>query len=270
MSPGINQILLGGALAVTIALAAWKLGSLSNSGAWAAVLTGTVIFGFGGVPWAALLLTFFISSSLLSRIFRRRKAKLNEKFSKGSQRDGGQVFANGGVGVLLALLLPFAPEPDWLWWLYAGAVAAVNADTWATELGVLSPNPPRLITTGKISERGTSGAISLTGTLAALAGAALVGLAAAVFTPGQGWAILLVASLGGLGGSLVDSLLGATVQAQYFCPTCNQSTERYPQHTCGTTTVFQRGWRWLDNDWVNWMCSLAGALLALAGWLLIR
>lgn len=265
--PGINQILLGAALAVAIALAAWQLGSLTNSGAWAAALTGTVIFGFGGLPWAALLLTFFISSSLLSRTFKKRKADLAEKFSKGSRRDRGQVLANGGMGVILALLLPFTSGQDWLWWAYAGAMAAVNADTWATELGVLSPKPPRLITTGKASERGTSGAISLTGTAAALAGAALVGLVAAAFTPGQALPILVFASISGLAGSLVDSLLGATLQAQYTCPTCHKLTERHPLHTCGTPTVYRSGWQWMDNDWVNWICSLAGSIVALAGWL---
>ncbi len=266
--PEFGQIFLGSLLGVAIALAAWRLGSLSTSGAWAAALTGAVIFSSGGLPWAALLLTFFISSSLLTRLFKQHKQHLDEKFSKGSQRDWGQVLANGGLGMLLALLLPAVHDQDWTWWAYAGAMAAVNADTWATELGVLSPQAPRLITTGKVSERGTSGAISLTGTLAALAGAALVGLVAAAFSPGQRFPLLVVAAVSGLGGSLLDSILGATVQAQYTCPACGKDTERHPLHTCGTPTVFRRGWRWMNNDWVNWICSLGGALLALAGWLL--
>jgi uncharacterized protein (TIGR00297 family) len=132
----------------------------------AAILTGGLIFGFGGLPWAALLLTFFVSSSALSKAFKRRKAELAEKFSKGSQRDWGQVLANGGLGALLAIGFAFKPHPNWIWLAFAGAMAAVNADTWSTELGVLSPVPPRMITSGKQVERGTSGGISLTGTLA--------------------------------------------------------------------------------------------------------
>jgi uncharacterized membrane protein len=56
-------------------------------------------------------------------------------------------------------------------------------------------------------------------------------------------------------GSLFDSFLGATVQAIYFCPTCDKETERHPVHTCGTPTAMIRGWEWLNNDWVNFGCS---------------
>ena len=89
------QIVIGIVLAVGVALLAWKTGALSTSGAWAAVVTGGFIFGLGGLAWAALLLSFFISSSILSRAFSKRKASLAEKFAKGSRRDWGQVFANG-------------------------------------------------------------------------------------------------------------------------------------------------------------------------------
>ena len=83
-------------------------------------------------------------------------------------------------------------------------MAAVNADTWATELGVLSRTPPRLITSGKVVERGTSGGVSLAGTLAALGGAAVIGLAAALAEPRTGIGITCLAvSLGGLAGLAV-------------------------------------------------------------------
>ena len=155
------QLLIGFSLAVLIALLAWRAKTLSGSGALAAILTGGLIFGLGGLPWAIPLLVFFISSSALSRLFAQRKAALNEKFSKGSRRDWGQVMANGGLGALMALGFTLLGAPTWAWLAYIGAMAAVNADTWATEIGVLNPHPPRLITTGKPVERGASGAISL-------------------------------------------------------------------------------------------------------------
>ena len=258
------QLFVGVLLGVLVSLAAWKAGSLSNSGAVAAAVTGGLIFGLGGWPWAVLLLTFFISSSALSRMFRRRKAALSEKFSKGSRRDWGQVLANDGLGTALVLLYAFYPQYAALWWFaYAGAMATVNADTWATELGVLNPRPPRRITDGQAVEPGTSGAISLYGMLATFGGALLIGLAGAAFTPGADrWLLLAGATLGGVGGSLVDSLLGATVQAIYRCPRCEKETERHPRHTCGAETVPLRGWRWLNNDWVNTLASLAGSLVA--------
>ena len=258
------QLLTGLALGVFIALVAWRLKTLSRSGAYAAAISGGLIFGLGGWPWAVLLLTFFISSSALSRAFARRKASLSEKFSKGSQRDWGQVLANGGLGAGLAVVHAFLPEQTWPWIAFAGAMAAVNADTWATELGVLNPSPPRLLTTWRPVERGSSGAISILGSLAALAGAGLVALLAYLFSPATGFvAIWVGATLGGAGGAFFDSLLGATVQAVYWCPNCKKETERHPRHLCGTETTQMRGWSWLDNDWVNFCASLAGALLAL-------
>ena len=66
----------------------------------------------------------------------------------------------------------------------------------------------------------------------------------------------------GFAGSLVDSLLGATRQAIFFCPSCQKETEKHPVHTCGMHTDLKRGWTWLNNDWVNVSCVLTGAILA--------
>ena len=143
-------------------------------------------------------------------------------------------------------------------------MATVNADTWATELGVLNPRWPRLITNGQPVEPGTSGGISLYGTLATIGGAALIGLAGAAFSPaGVRLSLILAATLGGVCGSLFDSLLGATVQAIYHCPQCDKETERHPIHTCGNETVHFRGWEWLNNDLVNFLASIIGAIVAI-------
>jgi len=256
------QIVIGIVLAVGVALLAWKAGALSTSGAWAAVVTGGFIFGLGGLAWAALLLSFFISSSILSRAFSKRKASLAEKFAKGSRRDWGQVFANGGLGALLAIGYSVSNHSVVFWWAFIGSMAAVNADTWSTELGVLSKVPPRLITSGKIVDQGTSGGITLVGILAAIGGAALIGVVALIFSAVENLpTALLVIILGGLVGSLFDSLLGATVQAIYWCPACNKETERHPLHTCGTNTEQIRGWSWINNDVVNFGCSIMGAII---------
>jgi uncharacterized protein (TIGR00297 family) len=263
------QILIGFIAGVLISLIAWRAGSLSTSGAIAAAFTGTLIFGLGGWPWAALLLTFFITSSALSKAFRKRKITISEKFAKGNQRDWGQVLANDGIGTMLVLLPLLDPGQIWSWIAYAGAMATVNADTWATELGVLNPKHPRLITSGQTVEPGTSGGISLFGTLATLAGAMLIGLVGAAFPLGGGaWIFLLAATLGGVSGAFIDSILGATIQAIYYCPSCEKETERHPAHICGTETTQMRGWSWLNNDLVNLLASAVGAGVALGIWIL--
>lgn len=265
------QLPLGLGLAVLVGLAAHRRGSLSRSGVVGAALIGGLIFGLGGLAWGLTLIAFFVSSSALSHFKEARKAALAEKFSKGHQRDFAQTMANGGVAAALAMLYFFDPQALW-WWAFVGALATVNADTWATELGVLHRGQPRLVTTFQPVEAGTSGGVSLTGTLAALGGAGFIG-ALAVLMVALGWVAVplnglavLAVMLGGLAGSLLDSWLGATVQAIYLCPTCGKETERHPIHTCGTRTVPHRGWPWLDNDWVNALSALGGA--ALTGFLL--
>src|SRR6266545_4750962 len=103
------QIVYGFLLAIIIAYLAYRAHSLNKSGAVAATFVGTVVFGLGGLQWAILLLTFFITSSGLSRAFQKRKQGLDEKFSKGHERDAGQVFGNGGVATLFAALHAFYP-----------------------------------------------------------------------------------------------------------------------------------------------------------------
>ena len=259
------QILYGFILAIIVAYLAYRAHSLSKSGAIAATVVGTVIFGIGGLEWAILLLTFFITSSGLSRAFKTRKADLREKFSKGHERDAGQVFGNGGLATLFAALHAFYPEAIFPWIGFAASLAAVNADTWATELGVLNPTPPRMITnlTRRV-EKGTSGGISLIGTLASLLGAAVIALPAILFSPFDTLNTnhFLLITFAGLAGSLFDSFLGATVQAMYYCPADQKETEKHPLHTCGSETVHLRGWKWLDNDWVNFACGAFGVMIA--------
>ncbi len=230
-----------------------------------AIITGGLLFGFGGLSGAALLLAFFVSSSALSHFRESQKEKLAEKFSKGSQRDLWQALANGGAAALFMAVFGLTREPVW-WAASAAALAAANADTWATELGVLSKTPPRLITNGQVVEVGTSGGVSGAGTLAALAGAFLIGLVAFIaalldssLQASNPVILLLVITAAGLVASLFDSLLGATVQAIYYCNSCKKETERYPTHRCGSQTRLVRGWQWLDNDWVNFAATMVGA-----------
>lgn len=272
----MTKLLIGGLTAVIIAYLAYRVRSLNQSGAIAAAILGTIVFGLGGSAWAILMLTFFISSSALSRL--SGKAHAIHDFAKGSRRDAAQVVANGGIAGLLGLTwfvlsksLPGNPVLPALWLGFAASLAGANADTWGTELGIYNPRQPILLTTFKRVPKGTSGGVSGVGTAAALAGAGLVG-GMAVLCTALGWAPasaippgmqLMIVTLGGFAGSLIDSCLGATVQAIYYCPTCERETERHPQHTCGTGTTLKRGWRWLNNDWVNLACTLSAGIIGL-------
>ncbi len=268
-TPGKGQrLLLGLVFSSMIALLARRRRSLTRSGAGGTIAVGTTIFGMGGWSWGLSLVYFFVSSTLFSHYREREKARtVADKFSKGSERDIGQVAANGGLATLLALaygLTGSLPFRKLLPAGFTGALATATADTWATELGVLSQQEPRLITTGKRVVPGTSGGITPLGTAASALGAFSLG---AVFWGLQRFSKSLVslpfvALVSGLAGSFFDSLLGATVQAMYYCPVCEKETEQRT-HRCGTKTTPLRGIPWVDNDVVNFLATMCGALVAM-------
>jgi uncharacterized protein (TIGR00297 family) len=286
----LPRLALGLAAGALIGALGYARGSLAPSGVLGAILVGTPVFALGGIGPGLLLIAFFISSSALSHYKRLQKeAVAGDKFSKGARRDVWQALANGGLAALLALGAYALPGAfPWLAAL-AGALGTVNADTWATEIGVLSRARPLLITSGRPVEPGTSGGITLLGTSAALAGALFIGGLAELLDGAWGvlsspslsspqaggmvaaapGALLLAAAAGGLAGALFDSVLGATVQAIYYCDTCAKETER-EVHSCGARTRRLRGWAWLDNDWVNFLASAAGALVGAACGALLR
>lgn len=257
------RLAIGSLLAAAISGLALAAGALTRGGALAAAVVGAVTYGLGGIQPAVLLLLFFVSSSLLSRFGGERKRVLAMDYQKAGARDAGQVLANGALAAALAAGYGLSGEPGWLVGA-AGALAASNGDTWSTELGVLSPSRPRLITSGESVPPGSSGAISSLGTAAALCGAALIGATAAWLT-GE-LAILSAVTIGGFTATVVDSLLGATVQAGYLCPSCGRLTEAHPHHSCGAETSPRRGWRWLGNDQVNLAAGWVGALASYLLW----
>jgi uncharacterized protein (TIGR00297 family) len=261
-----QQLLIGIGLGLFVAYLARKAGSLSRSGAVAAAIIGGITFGLGGLLPAILLLTFFITSSLLSRVGGRRKLVVATAFEKGGERDYGQVFANGGIASLFVVLFALTNEKLWLIGMI-GAFAAVIADTWATELGVLARRHPRLITTWSVVEPGTSGGVTLEGSMAGIAGAGLIGLIGGLGL--NDGSTMVASAIGGILGATFDSILGATVQVIYFCQTCDKQTERHTEHVCGSETVYLRGWMWLSNDMVNFISSILGALTSIGIWSII-
>jgi uncharacterized protein (TIGR00297 family) len=245
--PPLSQIVLGVALAAAVAASAYRASALTRSGAWAAWAVGAVVFGIGGWGAAGALLTFFGTSTALSRWRKTRKEALG--YEKGGRRDAGQVLANGGVAAVCILLMLAGVKHAML--LFLAALAAANADTWATEIGSALGGRPVSIRTGRKVPAGASGAVSLPGTIAALAGAALLGLFAG------GWAAGAIVSAAGFGGAFADSLLGATVQAQWPDPANPERWTERPQ-----PQPPEQGWRWMGNDGVNGFCTLAAVGLA--------
>jgi uncharacterized protein (TIGR00297 family) len=271
------QLLLGFVISALIGALAYLRLSLTAGGVAGAVIVGTLTFGLGGLSWALVMVAFFVSSSLLTHYRAAQKRRASAEFAKGGRRDFVQVAANGGAAVLLAVAAALLPE--WSALIFAafvGAMAAVTADTWATELGLLSRDEPRLVTTWQRVRVGESGAVTTLGLVAAATGALFIGSVALlgrfvegfftdVFARSLVW-LPTTALIAGWLGSVVDSLLGATLQALYYCASDDKYTEK-PVHSCGRPAILTRGFGWLDNDGVNFLASLAGAILGAAVYL---
>ncbi len=217
---------------------------LSPAGTLAAAAVGLAVAAGAGWRGFVLLAVFFVTSSSLT--------------PGGGRRRPAQVWANGGVAALAALLSLWHPS---FTAAFAGALAAAAADTWSTEIGGRSARAPRLITTWQPVPPGTSGAITLLGSLGGALGAAAIALTARLtgLLTGRDAALVLAA---GAAAGLLDSLLGATLQARWACPACEREGESRVD-ACGRRGRLVRGLPFLSNDAVNLAATLAGALLAL-------
>ena len=214
-------------------------------------------------------MTFF-TSSLLSRIGRSQKSKLNVNVEKGAIRDVWQVLANGSAAAAMVLLFHLVVH-RWgfdasrsVLMLYLSALAAVNSDTWATEIGRMSRQTPRSLATWKPVESGTSGAITLWGTVAAVLGSIVIPLSLLSFwglTPPE----FICVTWAGFLGSFLDSILGASLQAHYRDPQTGSLTEM--REIDGRRTKLVRGLAWMNNDTVNLMAGVGGILCA---WVLLK
>ncbi len=249
--------------ASVVAIVAHRSHALSGSGAVAAFAVGTATFGAGS-RYATVLFAFFVTSTLLSRAGRAKKRTLAATH-KGGPRDGMQVLANGGVATICALVHAALPADSAARRrtraAFAGAYAAANADTWATEIGTLARGRPRSIVTAQPLEPGLSGGVTILGTLAEIAGAGWIALiAAAVFDERQG-TLTRATAIGGIAGATFDSILGAVLQERRYCASCDRMTETTP-HACGAATSPAGGVSWVSNDVVNFAATAAGAALA--------
>ncbi len=251
----------------------WR-GSLDAGGAVVSVVVGTVIFACGGPLFWLLLMAFFVSSTGLGHVRSREKEWLKSIHQKGNRRDLFQVLANGGVGMIAALLYKITSSPAWAVG-FAVSFASSNADTWASELGVLSRNGPVSILTFRPTPRGVSGGVSLLGTAVSLAGASFIALIFALenlalnAVPVSLPRLAVIVTAAGFIGSLLDSLLGATIQAQYLISPSQEMPAGAPAISLternmskdGAPNRLVRGLSFVNNDVVNLAsCALATTL----------
>ena len=223
---------LGLATATALLPLTVRAGWLTWGGAGAAVLVAIALVLGEGWTGITLLVAFFATSSILTKAGRRRRVPVGETRDHDTEgRRASQVFANGGIAALCALfgVAGLGPATQYA---AAAALAAAAADTWASEIGMWTGGVTRLLTNWQRVEPGRSGGVSWAGSLAGAAGALLIAtLASAAWDQPQ---VFAAVSLGGVGGMMVDSWIGA---------------------------VWEHRVSWIGNNTVNWFGTAAGAAL---------
>lgn len=259
MIPTSLELIIAIFCALIVSLIAWRMRALTVSGAVAAFVVGGCVFSFGGIEAAVILIAFFISGSLLSKL----NPQANQKEKNG--RDYKQVLSNGiapVIGVLLTALTPIVREQATVFFL--ASLATATADTWATEIGMRYGNRVYNVFSFRPMQKGLSGGVSVIGLLASVLGAMSIGLLPLLpFWGGDKMCGLVlvrifpVVAVAGFIGALIDSLLGATIQVKY-----EHDGLYIEDYVAGSSRV--SGVSFIDNNLVNLIATIWGGLIGVA------
>ncbi len=253
---------------VAFALAAVLLKTIDGRGFLASAVVGFSIIYGGGPSWFVIVAVFFALGVVFTLYKYGYKRNLGTAQEKGGARNWPNILANGGVASAIALFNFFGPTLA-LSVLFVGAISTSAADTVATELGLLSHGKPRLFTNpAKAVLPGTSGGVTPLGVLGAIFASLIIGSMAFFLSVGPGQlTVVPICVIGGVLGASFDSFLGATVQRRGFCAVCLKPTEALKH--CGEGTRVSGGTRYIENNVVNLLATVAGAAAALAVFLIL-
>lgn len=253
-----NNFIISLFLAFLVVVFSLRYRFLTFGGAAVTCLMAIIIFSLGSWKWTMPMFTFFFLSSLLSKMREKKNNMVDSIFEKTGRRDFFQVIANGGFASLIVIVNYIWPS-ELFYAAYVSSIASVCADTWATEIGTMSQYKTYNILTLRITEPGTSGGVSLPGFLGAAAGALVIAFSGINWVESNSFVYILLILFTGFIASVIDSILGGTVQIQYKCRVCEQITEK--KEHCNTFSVTKRGFRWFNNDVVNLISGTAGAAI---------
>lgn len=237
-----------------MAIVARKKRWLTVSGSIASIVSGSIVLYIGGFSAFMILTFFFLAGSLVGKLLDREIK--SEK--KGNERDMAQVFANCIPALLALFIYRLTPYKVPAIVAYAAAIAEALADTWAGDFGMLSNRDPVSIITFTRVPKGISGGVTALGFAGAMFGSAMIALLfEGTYSPS--FASFFVIAISGFFGSVIDSVLGATIQVHY------RDREGFLTEKEGDGKGrFERvrGIPFIDNDAVNLISGLFSFSLA--------
>ena len=273
----LRQAILAVAIATLMAYRGYKRKSLTTNGAVAAWIVGflSITLGMRGF----LLLLFYIVGTKATKYKSKIKKQLDSSAEDSSCRGPSQVLACSIVGIVLQLIhyvycgderpITFIDDDSQLASSLACAIIAHHAtnlaDTLSSELGILSTSDPILITNGKKVPRGTNGGISHTGLICSILGGFIIGAGSFVIDTMNGLDVqsvpmILFGIVCGALGSIIDSILGATLQITYF-----DEDKKVVSDTPKNNAVRIAGMDVMSNTQVNLVSVLITSALGFIG-----
>jgi uncharacterized protein (TIGR00297 family) len=206
-----HAILLAAVVNVVVAWIGYRARTVTAAGAVSGALIGIAIAVTTGWAGWALLVATFLAAAVSSRLGLRRKSLLGIAEERGGRRGFGNAVANTGFACAAAVLSLVVEDRTTALLAFTAALAAGGSDTIASEIGKAWGRRTYLVSTLRPVVPGTSGAMSLEGTAAGVAGAVLLGGIGVIMGLVPANALLAIVA-GATVGSFVESLLGATLE----------------------------------------------------------
>lgn len=295
---GSNATILAAILSSALSIRAFKRESLTGSGSIAAFIVSFLLVGSGlrGMN----LLTFYAVSMKATKFKKEYKASIDGSINPDGNaiRGASQVLSCSLLAAILSLFhtIYYGPERVISFDASSSSIATMNnalsskltcgiiahhatclADTLASEMGILSKSSPRLITQPWITvPSGTNGGVTVNGFIWSIMGGLIIGVSTVVLDLLSGiivadisrfdyiLRVLLFSSASGLAGSVIDSLLGATIQQSFFDPDSKKMYQEEDRRPKSAKIVNRLSMNILTNELVN-LVSVAVTTI-IGGW----
>ena len=267
MTDGITKgLLISFAVGIAMFFFAKGLQLLNTGASYMLSYFIAALFYYGGIRSYVSLMIVFSIIILIEKVFGKKTNTVTESINKEfGERNEMQLVANCLAAVVMICIYGTTGNAAFLIGFYA-AIAETIGDSAASDLGVLSKHEPVDICTLKTIQRGISGGVSLLGTCAGLGVCVISGITYLAIFKGTwiGVADIIIAAFLGI---ILDSVIGSTIQAQYFCDICGTFTEKTVH--CGTETKLVKGWAYIDNSKVNIICNILACVFASGSYFLL-